>query len=1039
MLAAVGPDDIRMLRGARTRAAFAELAGVTPLTVYRWELPDGASEARRPRGKKLARLRELVAAGALGGSGAAGGGEGLAPPAPRRLRPGAPAARSGSAPRDAAAARQAGAAGAAASSAPVVEWASAGPRAASAPSVLAPGAVAEAVAGAVVPRPAAEAALGGAPSAAPGAASSSPAALPALRPAEWEVVLPALASLDEGDAAGAEAHLVTALGSAGELTAAGRALTAIAFAHVQLLGRGSVRGLLLSLPPLLAPDQIERYPALVGAHAHAAGALLYALCPAPWRSPAKVALHASRARARAAAGPDAAKLIARAAAAELLSGPRDAAGSAGALFEAVAAAYGDAGDPLTRCLTAEACAAHLLERGADGRQWEQRAFEHAAQLGLAAPRLRLAALSLPRARLRGLSPSEALQRVAEQRAWRVAEGGGAPGEAELDAAELDALLRLGRLKDAQPLAERALGRLGQRPHAPLALAVIELLRLTAATEPLGRLIAELEAAPPGAATWGVLPCAALARDLGAGPSSVRPHLAALLAPPADAEPAVALDGVLAALAAAVSLADSEMTEAACSELERALAEHPSVWHDAVRRRLLAIESISAGRPAQARGHLEAARAAFERSGDRLQLALLSGVEAAADLAEGRSHAFARVAASVEGLRELGVVPAPPVAGGGRRGAPRAPAAGESSPLERLASQLERLTLRGLSPDQVHQEIAAAAQKLLHPREVRLEPCAPHGGRRPPAGGVELTDGTGQRSILRVEGEASAEQRAALQALSIAGSLALEVAHLRAADAPRPEPPPSGLPAMIAASPSTRALRQEIARLGASKSTVLVRGESGTGKDVVARALHHGSERAAGPYVPFNCASLPRDLFEGQLFGHRKGSFTGATSASEGVIRSAHGGTLFLDEIAELPIEVQPKLLRFLENGEVLPLGETKPTVVDVRVIAATHRDLSEMVRAGSFREDLFYRLNVIRLAIAPLRERPEDMVALARAFLAELTPPGEKPPLLSPDALAALAEHDWPGNVRELRNVMERAVAARPAPRVLGRDHIQLD
>jgi transcriptional regulator with PAS, ATPase and Fis domain len=184
--------------------------------------------------------------------------------------------------------------------------------------------------------------------------------------------------------------------------------------------------------------------------------------------------------------------------------------------------------------------------------------------------------------------------------------------------------------------------------------------------------------------------------------------------------------------------------------------------------------------------------------------------------------------------------------------------------------------------------------------------------------------------------------------------------------------------------------------------------------------------------------VPRDLFEGQLFGHRRGAFTGAAGDNPGVIRAADGGTLFLDEIGELPLELQPKLLRFLENGEVQPLGEQKPRVVDVRVLAASHRDLGRLVRDGRFREDLYYRLNVVPLAVPPLRDRPEDIVALARHFVARLTPSESEPPALAPDTLAALAAHPWPGNVRELRNVIERALAFAPDTAVLRPGHLRL-
>jgi transcriptional regulator with PAS, ATPase and Fis domain len=265
--------------------------------------------------------------------------------------------------------------------------------------------------------------------------------------------------------------------------------------------------------------------------------------------------------------------------------------------------------------------------------------------------------------------------------------------------------------------------------------------------------------------------------------------------------------------------------------------------------------------------------------------------------------------------------------------------------------------------------------------------------------------------------------------------------LRSAGAARAEGPIADedpeIPGFIAASASMRALRAEIVRLAGSRATVVIQGESGTGKEVIARAIHDRSTRASMPLVAFNCAAVPRDLFEGQLFGYRRGAFTGANRDQPGVLRAAEGGTIFLDEIGELPLDVQPKLLRFLENGEVFVLGDKRPTVIDVRVVAATHRDLAALVRDGRFREDLYYRLQVIALRITPLRERREDIPPLARHFARQLSGASD-PPIVAPDALAKLVQHDWLGNVRELRNVIERALAYSPPPRVLRAEHIRL-
>jgi len=302
---------------------------------------------------------------------------------------------------------------------------------------------------------------------------------------------------------------------------------------------------------------------------------------------------------------------------------------------------------------------------------------------------------------------------------------------------------------------------------------------------------------------------------------------------------------------------------------------------------------------------------------------------------------------------------------------------------------------------------------------------------------DFGDGLGRRLRLGIAHALDEEDRAAVRVLLGTAALALEVAGLRGlGGAPAPDEAPA-IPGVVAVSPAMRRLLGDVARLSGSRATVIITGESGTGKEVLARAIHDRSPRANAPYVAFNCAAVPRDLFEGQLFGYRKGAFTGAASDHPGVIRAAAGGTLFLDEIGELPLETQPKLLRFLENGEVFPLGSERPVSVDVRVLAATHRDLGELVRAGKFREDLYYRLEVVSLRIPPLRERKDDIAALARHFVRQLAPAGAAP-ILTPDAIAALSAHAWPGNVRELRNAIERALAFTPVPEALTAAQLRL-
>jgi two-component system NtrC family response regulator len=206
------------------------------------------------------------------------------------------------------------------------------------------------------------------------------------------------------------------------------------------------------------------------------------------------------------------------------------------------------------------------------------------------------------------------------------------------------------------------------------------------------------------------------------------------------------------------------------------------------------------------------------------------------------------------------------------------------------------------------------------------------------------------------------------------------------------------------------------------ATVLIEGETGAGKEVAARQIHKLSPRASQPFVPVDCTVFSTELMESQLFGHVKGAFTGAVAAALGFVRCADRGTLFLDEIGELPLAVQAKLLRCIQERTVVPVGGVEPIPVDLRIIAATHRDLAAMVREGRFRQDLYFRLNVVRLTVQPLRERTSEIIPLAQHFVSDIAIAyDETPKTLSPAAEAALLRYDWPGNVRELRNAIERA------------------
>ncbi len=230
----------------------------------------------------------------------------------------------------------------------------------------------------------------------------------------------------------------------------------------------------------------------------------------------------------------------------------------------------------------------------------------------------------------------------------------------------------------------------------------------------------------------------------------------------------------------------------------------------------------------------------------------------------------------------------------------------------------------------------------------------------------------------------------------------------------------GMP--IAADPESLSVLALAERLAASDIPVLINGPTGTGKEVLSRYIHERSPRAKGPFIAVNCAAMPETMLEALLFGHQKGAFTGATQSSEGFFRAADGGTLLLDEIAEMPLSLQAKLLRALQEGEVVPIGSTQPVKIDVRIIACANRDLPTEVAEGRFRADLYYRLNVFPLSLRALRDRPEDIAPLAFAMMLRHTPTGRQVPWLSDAALVMLRTHGWPGNVRELENVVRRAL-----------------
>jgi two-component system response regulator PilR (NtrC family) len=232
------------------------------------------------------------------------------------------------------------------------------------------------------------------------------------------------------------------------------------------------------------------------------------------------------------------------------------------------------------------------------------------------------------------------------------------------------------------------------------------------------------------------------------------------------------------------------------------------------------------------------------------------------------------------------------------------------------------------------------------------------------------------------------------------------------------------PRLLGQSVAMQQLREMIAKVARSQAPVHISGESGTGKELVAQLIHESGPRREGPFVPVNCGAIPTELMESELFGHKRGSFTGAVADKKGLLQSAEGGTLLLDEVADLPLHMQVKLLRVIQEKAVRAIGEQRETPVDVRILSATHRNLSALVAEGAFREDLYYRINVIELRVPALRERPEDIPELAETMVRRLSRRLKvEPPALTEDAIEALTHYPFPGNVRELENILERALA----------------
>jgi two-component system response regulator PilR (NtrC family) len=348
-------------------------------------------------------------------------------------------------------------------------------------------------------------------------------------------------------------------------------------------------------------------------------------------------------------------------------------------------------------------------------------------------------------------------------------------------------------------------------------------------------------------------------------------------------------------------------------------------------------------------------------------------------------------------------------------------------------ELLSITLQRMNLDPRTAATVGAAQRLL--KTERYDLCLTD-MQLPDGNGLELVEWMQQHSptvpvaVITAHGSMETAVRAlklgafdfVSKPLDLAGLRKLVAAAIRMSEDHDGDTTVLG-PRLLGGSAAMQNLRQMIGRVARSQAPVHISGESGTGKELVARLIHDSGPRREGPFVPVNCGAIPAELMESELFGHKRGSFTGAVSDKRGLIQSAEGGTLLLDEIADLPLHMQVKLLRVIQEKAVRPVGEQHEAGVDVRILSATHKNLSQLVAEGKFREDLFYRVNVIELRVPSLRERPEDVPELAEAILRRL---GRRmkitPPVLGKDALTALESYSFPGNVRELENILERAV-----------------
>jgi predicted ATP-dependent protease len=945
--------DIRRLRGAKTRAAFAAQVGVDPQTVYRWELPPSSAQSRRPRGRALARLRELVSVTAQVDRDAS------LPP----------------------------------SSEP---WA--------------------------------------------GAPRESGASIDL-----HEEELPIAAALQrvlDGEWREAESVFLRAVS---DRRGTAQVLASCGLASIELLYRADGRRALAVLSPALAAS------APPFALAEALAALAYSFPDGDLFDVGRVHAHARRAEELGRGESPSAVALATGAevGAAVLSGDDDLLGRALSRVDQIAIPA----LPETVAMYVE----HLRAVAAF-RMGQARVAQERVDRLIANPRLErsppLEARVLAMHALRILEelgdPNEAL--AFARRARAIADGARLPVGTHSSItlrAEGEALFRLGSLEDAGHVFAEADRILDEQRFPALIVLPAELRYLFARSDAnalqgladrLQRVeLPSMRSVAQAFAAWFAATAALVRGDDSAQILTAFERVARM----SERWAPIHRDVLIAYANATITVGTPAETRAVFARARRDRSQ--TAWSSAHLRRIEGVLLIGEGRFEEGRVIFDAAAATFEACGDRVAAMLARYAAARMLMRLGDTTALPRIAEIESELAAIGV-PRPEyiVRGVDRSAAAFADATtlsqqrqGErrqSNIAPALEVALQRLAVGGANRDMICRELIAVTRDLVGSAAVLTEA---DDSIEHDATTSWFDIGRPARLRLGVTEPLDEQARGVVRVLAAFAGVALEAAAVRGDGSEAPVTDVSEIPGLVAASSVMKRLLADIARLAGSRATVVITGESGVGKELVARALHDTSSRASQPYIAFNCSAVPHELFEGHLFGHRKGAFTGANADQAGVVRAADGGTLFLDEIGELPLAIQPKLLRFLDNAEVFPLGAQRPVTVDVRVVAASNRDLLAEVRRGRFREDLYYRLQVVPLVVPPLRARREDIVPLARYFARSMVADGPTP-AFTPDALAALSAYGWPGNVRELRNVISRALAYSPRPTVITRTQLAL-